>query len=293
MRDPNPTVVLIPGLGMIAWGKNKSESRVTAEFYNCAIEVMRGAEAIDRYEAMDAAGGLRHRVLVARGGQAPAPAAREGARPADRRGRGRRRRHRQGHRPPAGRRRARTSCAWTASRGGAQETAGEIVDRSRRGHRSGRHRDQQLRARRSASAATSPTATSVARDARARSCSPTAASTRWSSPPASSCRPTATGRIEDEQWALTFGVNVTGRLHRGRRGEPDLPAAGPARERGAHHQRQRGGGEEGQPRLRHQQGRGQPPGARAGGRDGAARPGQRAWRRPPWSRAARCSRATA
>src|SRR5437764_4165527 len=47
MRDPNPTVVLIPGLGMIAWGKNKSESRVTAEFYNCAIEVMRGAEAID------------------------------------------------------------------------------------------------------------------------------------------------------------------------------------------------------------------------------------------------------
>ena len=53
MRDPNPTVVLIPGLGMIAWGKNKSESRVTAEFYNCAIEVMGGAEAIDRYEAMD------------------------------------------------------------------------------------------------------------------------------------------------------------------------------------------------------------------------------------------------
>jgi NAD(P)-dependent dehydrogenase (short-subunit alcohol dehydrogenase family) len=38
---------------MIAWGKNKSESRVTAEFYNCAIEVMRGAEAIDQYEAMD------------------------------------------------------------------------------------------------------------------------------------------------------------------------------------------------------------------------------------------------
>jgi hypothetical protein len=53
MRDPNPTVVLIPGLGMIAWGKNKSEARVTAEFYNCAVEVMRGAEAIDQYEAMD------------------------------------------------------------------------------------------------------------------------------------------------------------------------------------------------------------------------------------------------
>ena len=49
MRDPNPTVVLIPGVGMIAWGKDKSESRVTAEFYNCAVEVMRGAEAIDTY----------------------------------------------------------------------------------------------------------------------------------------------------------------------------------------------------------------------------------------------------
>jgi len=49
MRDANPTVILIPGLGMIAWGKDKSESRVTAEFYNCAVEVMRGAEAIDEY----------------------------------------------------------------------------------------------------------------------------------------------------------------------------------------------------------------------------------------------------
>lgn len=52
MRDPNPTVILIPGVGMIAWGKDKSESRVTAEFYNCAIQVMRGAEAIDQYTAL-------------------------------------------------------------------------------------------------------------------------------------------------------------------------------------------------------------------------------------------------
>ncbi len=52
MRDANPTVLLIPGVGMIAWGKTKSESRVTAEFYNCAVEVMRGAEAIDEYIAL-------------------------------------------------------------------------------------------------------------------------------------------------------------------------------------------------------------------------------------------------
>ncbi|MEX1137139.1 MAG: bifunctional rhamnulose-1-phosphate aldolase/short-chain dehydrogenase [Balneolales bacterium] len=52
MRDPNPTVVLIPGLGMITWGKNKSESRVTAEFYNAAVGVMRGAETVGKYTAL-------------------------------------------------------------------------------------------------------------------------------------------------------------------------------------------------------------------------------------------------
>lgn len=52
LRQAVPTVVLIPGIGMIAWGKSKSESRVTAEFYNCAVEVMRGAETVDRYRAL-------------------------------------------------------------------------------------------------------------------------------------------------------------------------------------------------------------------------------------------------
>jgi rhamnulose-1-phosphate aldolase/alcohol dehydrogenase len=52
MRDPNPTVILIPGLGLIAWGKSKSESRVTAEFYSLAIEVMRGSEAISEYQGL-------------------------------------------------------------------------------------------------------------------------------------------------------------------------------------------------------------------------------------------------
>ena len=51
-RDPNPTVMLIPGLGMIAWGKDKSESRVAAEFYKGAVEIMRGAEAVDKYTAL-------------------------------------------------------------------------------------------------------------------------------------------------------------------------------------------------------------------------------------------------
>jgi rhamnulose-1-phosphate aldolase/alcohol dehydrogenase len=52
MREAAPTVVLIPGLGMVAWGKSKSESRVTAEFYLAAVEVMRGAEALGGYVAL-------------------------------------------------------------------------------------------------------------------------------------------------------------------------------------------------------------------------------------------------
>jgi len=52
MRDPNPRVILIPGIGMIAYGKNKSESRVTAEFYNNAVAVMKGSEAVGDYVAL-------------------------------------------------------------------------------------------------------------------------------------------------------------------------------------------------------------------------------------------------
>lgn len=52
MRGGDPTVILVPGLGMIGWGKSKSESRVTAEFYKGAIEVIRGAEAVSTYTAL-------------------------------------------------------------------------------------------------------------------------------------------------------------------------------------------------------------------------------------------------
>jgi rhamnulose-1-phosphate aldolase/alcohol dehydrogenase len=52
MRDQNPTVVIIPGLGMVSFGKDKMESRVTGEFYLGAIEVMRGAEALSSYTAL-------------------------------------------------------------------------------------------------------------------------------------------------------------------------------------------------------------------------------------------------
>jgi rhamnose utilization protein RhaD (predicted bifunctional aldolase and dehydrogenase)/NAD(P)-dependent dehydrogenase (short-subunit alcohol dehydrogenase family) len=47
MRDPNPTVVLIAGIGMFSFGKNKPESRITGEFYVNAIHVMKGAAALE------------------------------------------------------------------------------------------------------------------------------------------------------------------------------------------------------------------------------------------------------
>jgi len=46
MRDASPTVVLIPGLGMFSWGKNKTESRIVGEFYTNAIHVMEGASLL-------------------------------------------------------------------------------------------------------------------------------------------------------------------------------------------------------------------------------------------------------
>jgi len=46
MRDPNPTVVLVPGIGMFSFGKSKPESRIVGEFYVNAIHVMEGATAL-------------------------------------------------------------------------------------------------------------------------------------------------------------------------------------------------------------------------------------------------------
>ncbi len=52
MRDPNPVVILYPGVGMFTFAKNKQTARVAGEFYINAINVMRGAEAISEYTAL-------------------------------------------------------------------------------------------------------------------------------------------------------------------------------------------------------------------------------------------------
>jgi rhamnulose-1-phosphate aldolase/alcohol dehydrogenase len=49
MRDPSPVIVLVPGLGLLAFQKDKQTARVAAEYYLSTIAVMRWAEAVDEY----------------------------------------------------------------------------------------------------------------------------------------------------------------------------------------------------------------------------------------------------
>ena len=53
MRDPNPVVVLVPGVGRITFATDKTTARLAGEFYGNAINVMRGAEAIGGYIGLD------------------------------------------------------------------------------------------------------------------------------------------------------------------------------------------------------------------------------------------------
>jgi rhamnulose-1-phosphate aldolase/alcohol dehydrogenase len=52
MRDPNPVVILYPGIGMFTFSKDKQTARVAAEFYINAINVMKGAEAVSAYTSL-------------------------------------------------------------------------------------------------------------------------------------------------------------------------------------------------------------------------------------------------
>ncbi len=52
MRDPNPVIILWPGVGLFSFAKDKQTSRVASEFYINAINVMRGAEAVSEYVSL-------------------------------------------------------------------------------------------------------------------------------------------------------------------------------------------------------------------------------------------------
>ncbi|WAH99301.1 bifunctional aldolase/short-chain dehydrogenase [Arthrobacter sp. MMS18-M83] len=53
LRGADPAIVLVPGVGMFSYGKDKQTARVAGEFYLNAINVMRGAEAISSYAPIE------------------------------------------------------------------------------------------------------------------------------------------------------------------------------------------------------------------------------------------------
>jgi len=53
IRGADPAIVLVPGVGMFSYGKNKQTARVAGEFYLNAINVMRGAEGISTYSPIE------------------------------------------------------------------------------------------------------------------------------------------------------------------------------------------------------------------------------------------------
>ncbi|MDX2811016.1 bifunctional aldolase/short-chain dehydrogenase [Streptomyces sp. PA03-5A] len=55
IRGADPAIVLVPGVGMFSYGKDKQTARVAGEFYVNAINVMRGAEAVSAYAPIDEA----------------------------------------------------------------------------------------------------------------------------------------------------------------------------------------------------------------------------------------------
>ncbi|WP_425903789.1 bifunctional rhamnulose-1-phosphate aldolase/short-chain dehydrogenase [Agrobacterium radiobacter] len=52
MRDPNPVIFLIPGVGMLSFAKDKATARIAGEFYVNAINVMRGASTVSDYQGL-------------------------------------------------------------------------------------------------------------------------------------------------------------------------------------------------------------------------------------------------
>ncbi|CZT33658.1 bifunctional rhamnulose-1-phosphate aldolase/short-chain dehydrogenase [Rhizobium sp. 9140] len=52
MRDPNPVIFLIPGVGMLSFARDKATARIAGEFYVNAINVMRGASSVSDYQGL-------------------------------------------------------------------------------------------------------------------------------------------------------------------------------------------------------------------------------------------------
>ncbi len=52
MRDPDPVLIVLPGVGLVSFARDKTTARIASEFFQNAINVMRGAEAVSRYQGL-------------------------------------------------------------------------------------------------------------------------------------------------------------------------------------------------------------------------------------------------
>ncbi|MBC2807733.1 bifunctional rhamnulose-1-phosphate aldolase/short-chain dehydrogenase (plasmid) [Rhizobium ruizarguesonis] len=52
MRDANPVIFLVPGVGMLSFARDKATARIASEFYVNAINVMRGASTVSEYQGL-------------------------------------------------------------------------------------------------------------------------------------------------------------------------------------------------------------------------------------------------
>ena len=142
MRGADPAIVLVPGVGMFSFGKDKQTARVAGEFYVNAINVMRGAEAVSTYAPIEESEKFRIEYWAleeAKLRRMPeAQAARHPGRAGDRRGH----RDRQGRSPQ--RLAAEGACVVVADLDAESAAAGRRgAGRPRQGGR--RHRGRHLR----------------------------------------------------------------------------------------------------------------------------------------------------
>ncbi len=140
IRGADPAIVLIPGVGMFSYGKDKQTARVAGEFYLNAINVMRGAEAISHLRPHRRIREVPHRVLGTGRGQAGADAQAKAPGHPHRSGHRRRLGYRQGHRDAAGRRGRLRGDRRPRRRQGRGGGRGDRQRRCRRRDRGRRHR---------------------------------------------------------------------------------------------------------------------------------------------------------
>ena len=107
IRGADPLIILIPGVGMFSYGKDKQTARVAGEFYLNAINVMRGAEGLSTYAPIDEAEKFRIEYWALEEAKLAADAETETARVPDRAGHRRRLRASGRPSPPGSRLRAR------------------------------------------------------------------------------------------------------------------------------------------------------------------------------------------